>query len=175
MGYKYNIWHEVSLRCSEFIHRELASLGPVCFTWNKGELEPMEWYFDAPLIDFANQLNELQKLGVRGTIIVVGRCGDHTKYSLGILSVQVVTGWVQYWTMKEYQMPQNASWRIRIHKNGQRGAIYHFQALHTGWEVDGEDIKFREGSLAVPAYVKRKVKSLSKLARAWADIPKVLP
>lgn len=175
MGYKYNIWHEVFLTCKTSIHRELASLGPVCFTWNNGKVEPQVWHFDVPLIEFAHQLNELRKLGVRGKITVVGQCGDHTKYSISGFSIQAVRGWVQYWTMKEYHMPQNESWRILIHKDGQRGSVYRLFFLVCNWLSDGDEIVFGDESQTVPEYVKRKVKSLSKLARAWAEIPKILP
>lgn len=175
MGYMFEIWHDVFLECETDINGKLAELDGVLFMWKDGKVTPLKWSFDSPLIDFTRQLNEMRILGVRGQITLVGEIGDHTKYKISGFSVDSVRGWVQYWTKKEYRMPQNESWRIRIHRDGQRGSIYRLFFHACNWQANGDEIVFGEEFRPVPQYVKRKVKSLSKLARAWAEIPKILP
>lgn len=175
MAYMFDIWHQVFLDCETDINGDLAELDGVLFMWKDGKVTPLNWSFDTGLGQFTHQLNEMRKLGVRGQITVVGETGDHTKYKITQYHVDAVRGWVQYWTFKEYLMPPNERWRIRIHKDGQTGSIvYNFTEV-CYWHVDDDTISFGEEWRIVPAYVKRKVKSLSNLARAWAEIPKILP
>lgn len=174
MGYMFDIWHEVCLTCEKDIKGALAEMDGALFGWHEGKVFPILWRFYDPLENFQHQLNEMRKLGVRGQITVVGEAGDHTKYKITQYRVDSVRGWVQYWRMKEYRMPQNEKWRIRIHKKGQRGFIHYQFGSVCHWRADGDEILFFETD-PVPEYVKRKVKSLSKLARAWAEIPKILP